>query len=130
MSTASKLFSDEELKEILSASQVNNERDHITGMLLYSEDTFLQVLEGEKEALDKTYERILEDTRHKGVIELARGELAERNFPNWSMGFKTLSPEEFCQFDAFIDSPDSDTFGKSTSPAFTMLKTFAKTGFQ
>jgi hypothetical protein len=130
MSTASKLFSDEELKEILSASQVNNARNHITGMLLYSEDTFLQVLEGEREMLDKTYERILDDTRHKGVIELDRGEITERNFPGWSMGFKTLSPAEFSQFDAFIDSPQGDAFGKSTSPAFTMLKTFAKTGFQ
>jgi len=129
MSTAIKAFSDIELKELLTQSQKNNTRDNITGMLLYGQGSFVQVIEGDDEKIKETYQRILNDDRHKGIIELAQGTLEKRNFPDWSMGFNTLSPVEFAQFDSFIVSPNVNLFKYGTHPALTILKTFVKSNF-
>ena len=45
ISTATHSLNDDELKEILVKSQENNLRDGLTGMLLYGEETFVQLLE-------------------------------------------------------------------------------------
>ncbi len=82
-----------ELTEILRKSRENNERDSLTGMLLYKDRRFMQVLEGEEAKVRTTYERILKDSRHRDVITLLEGELPERDFPDWSMGFKSLDDQ-------------------------------------
>ena len=48
-SAATKPISPKELQELLVISRRNNIRDGITGMLLFEDGTFLQVLEGEEE---------------------------------------------------------------------------------
>jgi len=129
MSTAVRPFTDEELKVLLLQSQVNNVKNNITGMLLYCEGSFVQVIEGEKEDLHRTYQKIQEDRRHKGIIEIAQGTIENRNFPKWSMGFNTLSHVEFAQFDAFIEGANVNLFKYGSHPALTILKTFAKSYF-
>ncbi|WP_083839372.1 BLUF domain-containing protein [Mucilaginibacter paludis] len=46
ISTSTSLFADAELEGILTISQKNNAINKLTGMLLYSEGCFVQVLEG------------------------------------------------------------------------------------
>ncbi|WP_295650491.1 BLUF domain-containing protein [uncultured Mucilaginibacter sp.] len=129
MSTAVRPFTDEELKGLLMQSQNNNKKNNLTGMLLYCEGSFVQLLEGEKQDLEKTYEKIFEDPRHKGIIEIAQGTIDKRNFPKWSMGFNTLSHVDFAQFDAFIEGASVSLFKYGSHPALTILKTFAKSYF-
>jgi len=129
MSTATKLYTDAELRQILVKSQVNNALNHITGLLLYSGGTFVQVLEGEKREVEITYNKILADPRHINIFELTRADIKERSFPNWSMGFKTLSPAEFMPFESFIGSSRSHSLMYATHPALTILKTFTKVSF-
>lgn len=127
MSASTHLFTDAELKEILTKSRQNNAAHLLTGMLLYSEGSFVQVLEGDATALDHTYKKIKRDKRHKNLIELAEGELAERIFPFWSMGFKAASPDEFSKLENYINPAESDVWRKdSQHPALTVLKTFAE----
>jgi hypothetical protein len=129
MSTAVKSLTDSELKELLIQSQVNNSKNNLTGLLLYSEGIFVQVLEGEVADLDEIFEKIVNDKRHKGIIELVREDIKERSFPHWSMGFKTLSPAEFNEFKAYIGTPDSSSLVYGKHPALAILKTFAKSNF-
>ena len=129
MSAAVRPFTDEELKVLLLQSQVNNAKNNLTGMLLYCEGSFVQVLEGDGKDLNSTYQKILEDPRHKGIIEIAQGTIEKRNFPKWSMGFNTLSQVEFAQFDAFIEGANVNLFKYGSHPALTILKTFAKSYF-
>lgn len=93
ISVATKPLTEAELVELLNKSRSNNERDGLTGMLLYKDERFMQVLEGEKAAVMATFARIKSDPRHHDVIVLLEGELAERDFPQWWMGFKTLDGE-------------------------------------
>ena len=70
VSAASKPFSEEELLELLEASRLHNEGKNITGLLLYCEGQFIQVLEGARSDVDSLFERICVDTRHKAVQKL------------------------------------------------------------
>ena len=58
ISAASHLYSDAELSQILSTSQLNNSRKNITGILLYHEGSLLQVLKGDKETVTDLYLKI------------------------------------------------------------------------
>lgn len=82
-----------QIPAILASSIRRNKEDAITGMLLYSRGNFLQVLEGEREMVDKTYARICEDVRHRNTVMLTEEEVSERHFADWSMGYRQLGPE-------------------------------------
>ncbi|MCC8409966.1 BLUF domain-containing protein [Mucilaginibacter sp. UR6-1] len=127
LSTATTLLNDFELAEILSISRDNNVAKQLTGMLLYADGTFMQVLEGEKEEVMRTYHKILLDERHKNVIELAAGPLDTRNFPEWSMGFASVNADVLEEFEGYVD-PQSKGFlnNEKVNAAIIMLKGFAE----
>ena len=128
MSTSVRLFNDLDLKQILRKSQANNTVNDLTGMLLYSEGSFVQVLEGHADDLEATYLKIMKDSRHKNIIKLAEGNLSERLFPTWSMGFKTVPQLELSKFDAYVDPKKTIIWDdKHVHPAITIMKTFADT---
>jgi hypothetical protein len=83
-----------DLEEILAVSRRNNTAAGLTGMLLYADGHFIQTLEGEPEVVAEAFARIAGDPRHRDVLVALREEVAERAFPDWSMGFDRLTPEE------------------------------------
>ncbi|MGB7342580.1 MAG: BLUF domain-containing protein [Pirellulaceae bacterium] len=80
-------FSDEELEILLERARQNNSSLDVTGVLLFVDGTFFQVLEGEPDVVHALYEKIQLDQRHNNVLVLAEREITERNFGQWSMGF-------------------------------------------
>jgi hypothetical protein len=70
---------------ILSSSTRNNPANGITGVLVASKTHFLQVLEGEFESLNATFERISRDERHDKVQLISFTEIEERKFADWAM---------------------------------------------
>jgi len=116
----------EDLLEILAVSRKNNKLQNLTGMLLYGEGTFIQVLEGDDEILKRTYKSIEHDTRHKNIIKMAEGEVTERNFPEWSMGFKAVNVSELKEFGGYINPKNKNFLSEdNTNVVMSMLKTFA-----
>jgi hypothetical protein len=76
----------DEITEITTQSQERNQKIGVTGMLLSSGGIFYQVLEGPPDEVDKLYQKIAADTRHKDVLMLAAQEQVEdRQFPSWGM---------------------------------------------
>jgi hypothetical protein len=88
LSTAARDFSATDLDEILAASRRNNNALAITGLLIVKDHQFIQVLEGEAEAVQALFKRISEDPRHRDVSLVSWEYINERSFPQWSMGFK------------------------------------------
>src|ERR1700761_4061978 len=80
------------LKALLERARANNAALKITGLLLYIDGGFLQVLEGERDVLRDLYAVIAKDNRHWDAKLLLDQEGA-RNFGNWSMGFRALGEE-------------------------------------
>ena len=85
-STTPRVLGHDELLEILRVSRRNNAAVGVTGALLYADGNVMQVLEGPAPAVEATYDRIARDPRHRRVLPLIRGVVAERSFPDWSMG--------------------------------------------
>ncbi|CAM3650613.1 BLUF domain-containing protein [Mucilaginibacter galii] len=127
ISTAYRLLNQDELLDILAVSRKNNQRNNLTGMLLYGEGTFIQVLEGDADVLTKTYETIIADQRHKNIIKMAEGDIDTPNFPHWSMGFKSASAKELQELGGFTDpkSLGKNWIAAETSSILGMMKTFA-----
>lgn len=87
ISAANKEFTDEELQELLGKARVNNKSLDVSGMLLFHQGSFIQALEGPQNAVEDLYNKISEDKRHTETRVLFRGDLEERDFDSWSMGF-------------------------------------------
>ena len=75
------------IKDILAASRANNARVGVTGALMFNAGCFAQVLEGPRQAVEETFERIQQDERHGDVSMLAFGPVESRAFETWSMGY-------------------------------------------
>ncbi|TGE18360.1 BLUF domain-containing protein [Hymenobacter elongatus] len=91
------------LRFILQQARANNSRLGITGLLLYGNGNFLQVLEGEADVVQTMYARIQADHRHTRVCVLSDGPVQNRIFMDWSMGFQALSGEDFIRLTGYID---------------------------
>lgn len=90
VSSAAYKFHTPDLLDLLDRARVNNARLGVTGMLVYKDGNFMQVLEGEEAVVRNLVTKIGHDPRHKGMIRLIEGPQAERQFPDWSMGFRDL----------------------------------------
>ncbi len=87
-SSAAQGFEEGSLYSILESSRRNNLRSGVSGVLLYGDWNFLQVLEGEEDAVDATYARIMKDPRHQRLMCFYEGAIKQRGFPGWEMGFE------------------------------------------
>lgn len=107
LSSSSGAYSKEDLVDILSSSRRNNTRDNITGLLLYHDGNVIQFLEGEEAQVQKLYNRIAGDRRHKGVLPLLTRKITSRDFGSWSMGFKNITEQEKDELEGFNDLMNS-----------------------
>ena len=124
VSTAKRLLTEDELLDLLTTARTKNKKHSVTGMLLYCQGTFMQVLEGEKSSVELIYKAIELDTRHKNIIKLASGTIEKRNFPDWSMGFASVNSETLQEIEGFLSSPDLSLTRNSEHITVNMLKTF------
>lgn len=103
VSSARTLLNETALKQILANAQQNNAALGISGMLLYAGGNFIQVLEGEEQAVWDLYQKIAKDPRHNDIIILDDSAITKRAFPTWSMGFKLLSGADKSSFNGYTD---------------------------
>jgi hypothetical protein len=82
ISTATNWPTESELLDLLEQARSRNLRRHITGMLLYSNRTYLQVLEGEAGDVRELYDVICKDPRNEGHVILRESEILSRDFPD------------------------------------------------
>lgn len=107
-STSAKPFTNDELMQLLVKSRENNHKLGITGMPLYKDGEFMQALEGNETEVHSLSARIAKDPRHKDISTLLDSPCTEREFPDWSMGFRNLNeidPGDVPGYSTFLDSP-------------------------
>jgi hypothetical protein len=93
-SSAGKKMLKSDLYMILRKARMNNESKNITGLLVYSDMSFLQILEGEKEVVTQLFETISKDNRHADIKILHEGNVDQRIFSSWAMAYSAPSSKE------------------------------------
>jgi hypothetical protein len=77
-----------ELEDLLLQAREKNQRLGITGVLLYEKGEFVQLLEGDQEAVRVLFrDSIVRDPRHRRVFLCWENAKPERSFREWQMGF-------------------------------------------
>jgi len=90
VSTAAKRMTKDNLQSILMESMRHNSDHNITGILLYDQGSFCQVLEGDKKDVLSLFKKIKKDKRHFNVITISEKDIQYREFSAWSMRFINL----------------------------------------
>jgi hypothetical protein len=130
VSSAKNQFSEVELVALLKQSREKNARLSITGMLLYKDGNIMQVLEGPDDAVRELFRTIQMDDRHRGVILLMEAPIEQREFSDWTMGFKNLNDpalREISGYREFMDEPlDSPMYQTEPSKAHKLLEIFRR----
>jgi hypothetical protein len=114
-SSAEQLFTKPELEALLEKARENNAKLRVTGMLLYKDGNFMQVLECDKDVVTKLTGIIERDRRHKGVLILLRGTSEDRLFPDWSMGFRDLTGQSLAKTPGYTDFMNTPLTGAEFS---------------
>src|SRR5450755_3810168 len=89
-----------DLEGMLAESRIRNLACGITGVLVFVDGAFLQILEGEKRDVLDLMERIERDPRHRGIKVFHEEETDERAFSSWSMAYLSPSAEEVSRWAA------------------------------
>lgn len=118
----------EVLSQILQTARVNNQQMGITGMLLYSAGSFVQLLEGTEEKVKETFNRISQDPRHHNIEIVMEANSANRYFPQWGMGFKWLEKSDLRQIENH-ENPDIKAYFKSSQP-YKLIKLMSMSHWQ
>jgi blue light- and temperature-responsive anti-repressor len=106
---------EDEIRAILATARRCNKLDNVTGALLFTASGFAQVLEGMRDVVERTFERISSDPRHADVTVLSFTPTERRSFPDWSMGFTgqtapdTADPLTHLLADATFTGPRATT---------------------
>jgi hypothetical protein len=84
ISSSTKSLAREEFLELVAQSQGKNDAMGITGVLMFKDGNFMQVLEGEQELIAKLYSTIKVDPRHTLVCIIQEGPISLREYQGWS----------------------------------------------
>ena len=126
-STAKAGFGAAQLAELLRLARARNQATEITGMLLYSERSFFQAIEGKATDVDACFARIQLDPRHGKVTRIIREAIARRSFGDWTMGFSEVTPNALNEIEGLNDFfGDKSCFdGLDSGRAKKLLTAFA-----
>jgi hypothetical protein len=126
-SRASTALTSAMIEDILERSRVNNPTNGITGVLCYSGDIFIQVLEGGRDEVCELYNSIVRDGRHGHVRLLVFEEIRERKFSNWTMGHVDLSKVNPGLLLKYQERPVLNPFATSGSATMSLLEELVAT---
>ena len=94
-STKSEKLNQDNLKELISNSIINNRKNEISGVLIEYKSNFLQYIEGPSFNVLDLFSKIKNDYRHHSVFLIQQKDIEHRVFPNWNMLFKEHNKIEF-----------------------------------
>jgi hypothetical protein len=105
VSKASIEFGTSDLVKLLIDARNFNQSNEITGILIFENNRFLQVIEGMAETIESLYQKIVDDGRHHDVNMIASTQLDARRFPKWTMAFAEPGSLAVSHFRGFLPIP-------------------------
>lgn len=112
-----------ELHNLRDEALSNNIRHGVTGLLLYVNKVFMQVIEGPHAEIGRLFDNIQSDPRNRDVIEMFDRSVDERAFSDWSMGFHSHAAADKNVGKSFFNLRKRSDFGavESRDPVVSSL---------
>ena len=123
-SKASENCLNSDISDILKTSRKNNSQREVTGILVHKNREFLQYLEGPKDIILSLYKKISQDSRHEAIKIIEKGDIEDRVFPNWEMGFASEVNLQPLQMKWEIDKLAQFSFAKNMSDCMNIVRAF------
>ncbi|MEM9101685.1 MAG: BLUF domain-containing protein [Pseudomonadota bacterium] len=119
-SRAIKPLTNNDVSIILEGAQEKNRERHLSGMLMFCNDIFLQLLEGERREVNHLFQSISHDARHFDIQIISVREIQMRSFSVWSMAYLGAKEEKEIEINGrkVIFSPDD----LNRESAYTLLQ--------
>lgn len=125
LSSACEIFTEDLLIGMLKKANSYNLKNDISGVLLYIDGDFLQVLEGKQDDVLNLFEKIKKDKRHKSLICVFQKEVKKRQFEKWNMGFGHFTYKELNNYKLFNQIiSKKNLMNIEDKVAITFLETF------
>lgn len=100
-SLASGSLVEADVLDILRKSQVRNNQVGISGILFFHGHRFLQFIEGPASEVERLFDRINEDPRHREIRVLTRAESERLLMPTWAMAYTSPTVDQIPAGDSF-----------------------------
>jgi len=117
------------IAELQAVAIARNGENEITGALVYDDEWFVQVLEGEAQMVEATMQRIAKDPRHANVAVISRKPISERRFGKWSMGFAERNPRTEVYFGEHWFNGGMNPHDMKDGDVLNLMDRLAKDGF-
>lgn len=124
-SKASIPMSQHALNNLAANARHNNKQANITGFLLYGDNTFFQIIEGQYSDVERLYQKICLDDRHHSPKKIGEWCLDTRQFNHWAMGFEQLSKPTCINQFAYLDRWRENTLTKDKFAMRRLLLSYA-----
>ncbi len=111
----------EQVRHIIDSAQARNADLGVTGVLCMHERNFVQVLEGDRAAVNRVYTSITRDQRHEEITLLSYGPIDERRFAHWSMVELDLSRVNPAVLLRFMPTPHFDPLAVGPEQLLTLI---------
>lgn len=122
------------LMSLLESARTKNERLNVTGLLLYCNREYMQLIEGEEEVIRSLWKSIQSDSRHYSTRVMYEGPIEKRGFAGWSMGFRNLSNvnmKALPGYSSFLDKGfTSEILAQNPSSARQLLESVSEVAFE
>ena len=87
-------LSQQDIEDLLASARRNNEQQEITGLLVFQDNCFLQILEGDRKKISHLFEqKLMRDPRHSSVTLFHDEALVQRQFRFWHLAYSDLNKQ-------------------------------------
>ena len=107
-SRAARTLASDDLELILDDARVGNERNAVTGALIFADGIFVQILEGERETLDRLLASISRDMRHRSMKVFYQCAITQRAFHDWRMAYLPVNVSEMARWTGLPNTQSID----------------------
>lgn len=126
VSTADEGLKSKDIEYLLDLTKDRNNAENITGILLFSDGNFFQIIEGEKTKIDDLFHKIEIDQRHHGLIKIFGRRIKNAAYDGYETDFITgrnrYNQQKFEHYLNYLQVLDE----KSKKSVVTILKAFLK----
>ena len=116
------------LDSILEQSCKNNPILGVTGLLCFTKNIFVQIIEGGRDEVNQLFLTIARDDRHHEVRLLAFDEVSQRRFSNWTMGQVDIDSINVALILKYTEKPELNPFACSGQATMALLDDLVATG--